>query len=475
MDANSSTDYNPRWPLCLVGLDGLVAKLEAARTTATPADLAALAIDWQFLTDSTTKMDDLLQGKQPPDSQSGDYEFGPVLPVIQYELPENKIVQALIAVLRVFGMPDSPISESQWNADLAVLDASGAVGSDGSLVVHSDLAVADYCWVIALIEYVLLKVGIDSSHEFVQASGSIEVSGQSSLTLALAGDWGSGPWADPGQSAYPAQAVLDGMLATTPDYMIHLGDVYYAGTPSTSYIDSDEEKRYFTDLWKAGSRGALALNSNHEMYSGANGLFEALGSSLFADQGGATYFAIEFQDWLILGLDTAYYDPSALFMTGALTDPDQLAFIQGLNPKDKLVLLLTHHNGLLYDGTKPTPSTLWTQVCTALGKPPEVWYWGHIHNGIVYSSKSQAGTTLARCCGHGALPFGAAYGLQTPGGGTIPAVSYYAHTPLGGTAPPQKFRVLNGFATVCLEKGKITERFYEKGNPNAVWELATTF
>jgi hypothetical protein len=54
------------------------------------------------------------------------------------------------------------------------------------------------------------------------------------------------------------------------------------------------------------------------------------------------------------------------------------------------VLVLTHHNGLLYDGKKK--QTLWDQVCGALGKPPEVWYWGHIHNGIVYSSQSQAGS-----------------------------------------------------------------------------------
>ena len=247
-----------------------------------------------------------------------------------------------------------------------------------------------------------------------------------------------------------------------------------AGTPSDSLLAPNEETNHFTDLWQPGSRGALALNSNHEMYSGANGLYQALGNPMFAAQRGATYFAIEFQDWLVLGLDTAYYDTSTLYMAGALTDPDQLAFIQGFKPQDKNVLVLSHHNGLVYDGTQNQP--LWGQVCAALGKQPEVWYWGHIHNGIVYSEESQAGSTLARCNGHGSLPFGAAYGLQDAGGGTIPAVSYYAHAPLPDpTVPPQTLRVLNGFATVVLSKGQISEAFYEQGNPKPVWELTTTF
>jgi hypothetical protein len=455
-------------------LDDLVTGLQAVRAKAAPEATEALGINWSFFIDSTVKMHDLLQGKEPPDSQPGDYEFGPVLPVIYYELPDSEAAKKLVELLQFFGLPDPPIAKGEWDDDLKVLDGTGRVASDGSLVAHSDLAVADYCWVIAVLKYVLLEVKLDTPHPFIKASGPIQIpASQSSLTLALAGDWGSGEWVDPGK-VYPAKAVLAQMQALAPDYMVHLGDVYYAGTPSSTLIDPDEERRYFTTLWKGGSRGALALNSNHEMYSGANGLFEALGDPLFADQGGATYFAIEFQDWLVLGLDTAYHDPSFLFMDGALNDPDQVTFIKSLSPQNKRVLVLTHHNGLVYAGEKRQP--LWDQVCGALGKQPEVWYWGHIHNGIVYSSSSQAGTTLARCCGHGSLPFGDAYGLRDSLGKPIPTVSYYAHTPLlDPEVPPQRYRVLNGFATLCLEEGKIYERFYEQGNPDPVWEKPTAF
>lgn len=477
---SAQKDWNPRWPGCLVGLEDRVKALKAVQDRVTAAHVEALGVSWSYLVASTVKMHELLQGGQPPDSQPGDYEFGPVLPVLWYDLPKD--LEYVVEFLHdVFGLPESPITETQWEQDLQVLDSTGQVASDGSLLAHSDLAVADYCWVIAVIEYLYLEIKKDQRHPFVKASGPIPISGSpSSLTLALAGDWGSGPWHDPGK-VYPAKTVLEQMVATEPDFMVHLGDVYYAGTPTSSLLDPNEEGRYFTDLWQAGSRGALALNSNHEMYSGANGLFQALGDSLFAVQGGATYFAIEFEDWLVLGLDSAYYDTSLMFMDGALTDPDQIGFIQGLNPGNKRVLVLTHHNGLLYTGKKPRPTgkkkeTLWDQVCKALGKPPEVWYWGHIHNGIVYSSQSQAGSTLARCCGHGSLPFGDAYGLHGSGGQPIPEVSYYAHTPLPDPeAPPQKYRVLNGFATVRLVKGQITERFYEQGVRDPVWEKTTTF
>ncbi len=469
-DATEQSGWNQRWPKCLLGLDELIVQLQ--EITAEDNGLG------EFLKESTKKMDRLLQGQTPPDSDPGDYKYGPVLPIIHYGLPGDSLAEKHMAALRGLSLfPKSPISKEEWERDLRILNGAGQVTSDGSLVAHSDLAIADYCWIIAALKYLLLKLKPNRRHEFVKASEVIRPAGSPrSLTLAMAGDWGSGRWNDP-DKVYPAETVLTQMLATEPDYMVHLGDVYYAGTPSDSLIDPDEEGRYFTDLWKPGSRGALALNSNHEMYSGANGLYEALENPMFAAQRGATYFAIEFEDWLVLGLDSAFYDNSLMFMHGALNDPDQNTFIENLNPQDKLVLVLTHHNGLLYNGKKKQP--LWGQVCDALGKQPEVWYWGHIHNGIVYSSESEAGTTLARCCGHGSLPFGDAYGLHDAEGQRIPAVSYYAHTPLPDpTVPPQQLRVLNGFATVCLEKGKITEAFYEQSTDAAappVWEKTTTF
>ena len=87
------------------------------------------------------------------------------------------------------------------------------------------------------------------------------------------------------------------------------------------------------------------------------------------------------------------------------------------DPRGRL-LVLTHHNGLTYNGRAQTP--LWDQVAGALGLPPDVWSWGHMHNGIAYSAQSASGdATLAQCSGHGGLPFGNAYGLHEGDSGTL--------------------------------------------------------
>src|SRR5207245_6113755 len=69
---------------------------------------------------------------------------------------------------------------------------------------------------------------------------------------------------------------------------------------------------------------SFALNSNHEMYAGGEGYFRALlADNRFAAQGGLSYFALENNQWLIIGLDTAYFArwSSRLYEKGALAEP----------------------------------------------------------------------------------------------------------------------------------------------------------
>src|SRR6185295_11208924 len=80
------------------------------------------------------------------------------------------------------------------------------------------------------------------------------------VTLALAGDWGTGNLS----SGMIARRIAS--LRPQASYTIHLGDVYYSGTPQ-------EEEQRFVASWPVGADGAFALNSNHEMYSGGKGYF----------------------------------------------------------------------------------------------------------------------------------------------------------------------------------------------------------
>lgn len=161
---------------------------------------------------------------------------------------------------------------------------------------------------------------------------------------------------------------------------------------------------------------------------------------------------------------TSYFDPGLMFLNGSMRDPDQTAFLKRVRDRvdetGQKVFLLTHHPAVSADGTKTT--SLWDDVLSesALGKPPDVWYYGHYHAAAVYSPDSVVGeTTKVRVMGHGALPFAPPDVLAQNAGPGKP-IECYAHTPYDDDDPLHRGRAMNGFAHVTLTKdGGITERF----------------
>jgi len=138
----------------------------------------------------------------------------------------------------------------------------------------------------------------------------------------------------------------------------------------------------------------------------------------------------------------------------------------------KTIILLTHHNPTNIEGTGTsqgaTQLPLWNQVVSALGRAPQFWYWGHVHNAMVYSSTSfpAQNNVKARCVGHGAIPFGVAWGLQNPDGTNKPSVEYYANELLSSaynnTDVQQTNRVLNGFAMLTIGPNSIKEELIDQ-------------
>ena len=61
---------------------------------------------------------------------------------------------------------------------------------------------------------------------------------------------------------------------------------------------------------------------------------------------------------------------------------------------------------MAWDGVPINTTGLWKQAAAVLNGNPAYWYWGHVHNGIVYAPRASPGNTLSRCLGHAALPFG---------------------------------------------------------------------
>jgi hypothetical protein len=131
----------------------------------------------------------------------------------------------------------------------------------------------------------------------------------SATRLAIVGDWGTG---DP-----VAINLMQQVANLHPDVLIHLGDVYYAGTPS-------EEQGNFLDICREflGSKVAIfSLCGNHDMYSGGNGyywLVDQLGQQ-------ASYFCLQNENWQFLAMDTGHNDNDPLTvatnMTSLVSDP----------------------------------------------------------------------------------------------------------------------------------------------------------
>ena len=115
------------------------------------------------------------------------------------------------------------------------------------------------------------------------------------LTVAMTADWATGLYGAP-----RIAETIRRMAADRPfDLLMHLGDVYYSGTP-------EEVEQRFLPLWpSAAGRLNRALNANHDMYSGGFGYFERI-LPKFKQNG--SYFAVQNEHWLLVGLDTAYVD-----------------------------------------------------------------------------------------------------------------------------------------------------------------------
>ena len=272
------------------------------------------------------------------------------------------------------------------------------------------------------------------------------------VTIAMVGDFGTGNF---GSGDSPSTKISKFIPSLNPDYTIHLGDVYYAGT-------SGEERSNLLNFWPQGSKGSFALNSNHEMYSGGAPYFnEVVGGPIFNKlQSPYSFFALENTNWIIVGLDSAYYSSAAkLYMSGTLGQGNaQVQFLRGIAQTKKKVIVLTHHNGVPSSGVSgAAPLQLFTDVMSAFAgqNPPAYWYFGHEHMAVAYTPVNG---TLCRCLGHGALPWGFASDLQTAQASGH--VQWFEKCNAGD--PDDRLRVFNGFVSLELDGPDLKETYYDE-------------
>jgi len=253
--------------------------------------------------------------------------------------------------------------------------------------------------------------------------------------VGIIGDWATG--------LNDTKELLKGMLRLDLDAVIHLGDIYYAGTPDITH----EGRTYpgectvnFKNIFLAAyqeisaefqKKGKLFtpppvfnLAGNHDYYCMGKGFFEllpTLPSTLAYDADflqEASYFQLMLEDdsWQFLAMDTGRNDYSVVNVLnpdviGPILEPNEVLWHrQKMNSFGGKTILLSHHqlfsanttiNGKASDSkTYFINEYLYSYFSPFFKDHVHAWFWGHEHN-LVGFADGQLGLSKGRLVGNG--------------------------------------------------------------------------
>jgi 3',5'-cyclic AMP phosphodiesterase CpdA len=277
--------------------------------------------------------------------------------------------------------------------------------------------------------------------------------------IAIFGDWGTG--------MPEAAAILQQIKGFNPDVLLHLGDVYYSGTVQ------EVQERFQSvvgSVFGTSVPRRFSLSGNHDMYSGGAGYY-ALVDQLEQQ---ASYFAVQNDDWLFIGMDTGKHDfnPLAVSSTATILEQSEADWVNGLitGTQAQKVVLFSHHP--LFSAYEAIAGDtvnhlLLSQLAPSLGKVT-AWFWGHEHRLGVYDEFQ--GLRRGRCLGHAAVPVFADATGDPPKFLGVP-VLLIGGAPLDPGSANGLFK--HGFAIMELSGKQATVSYYREGEPSALW--AETF
>jgi hypothetical protein len=276
--------------------------------------------------------------------------------------------------------------------------------------------------------------------------------------VAIIGDWGTGDDV--------ATNLLKQVAALNPDILLHVGDIYYAGT-------ENEARNNFLDISRSvlGNIPLYSLCGNHDMYSGGEGYYWLL------DQIGqkSSYFSLQNSDWIFLAMDTGFHDNNpftvATNMTQLVDQGDWSEAAWHLNQiaqaGSRKVVLLSHHQlfspfssvGSVDNTPYAYNPNLYKTFSPVLSKV-EWWFWGHEHTLGVFPP--YMGLKRGRCVGASAVPvfqdqqsYTTASGLETLNGQSMP--TWDPNAVLGTS----KDMYNNCFAMMSVNGASATVEYYE--------------
>ena len=232
--------------------------------------------------------------------------------------------------------------------------------------------------------------------------------------VGLLADWGTGTTA--------AINLLNQMVQFNPDVIIHLGDIYYSGTPEEC------DRNFAAILNRTFDRKRVPiynLTGNHDMYCGGvgfYGLLPTLNPPPLIPQP-ASFFCLRSTDgqWQFVAMDTGRFDYSPFGVQDVLVQigPEEQEWLAArIAEFAGRTILLSHHqlfsafaqigrpaeDGSLTPYNSNLKQTLdrFTQAATQGGGGIAAWFWGHEHTLSIY--EPFLGLQKGRCIGHGAIP-----------------------------------------------------------------------
>jgi hypothetical protein len=251
--------------------------------------------------------------------------------------------------------------------------------------------------------------------EYIPASPEMPVLPfKAAAIVAIMADWGTG--------TATAVNLLNQMAQFNPDLIIHLGDIYYSGTPEEC------DRNFTTILNRTFDRRRVPiynLAGNHDMYCGGvgyYGLLKTLNPPPLPAQP-ASFFCLRSTDdrWQFIAMDTGRTDRNPLNVTDVLVqiDPQEEAWLAERIAKfSGKTILLSHHQFFSAfaqigpakpDGSltayNPNLDATYNRFVAAAklgGGAIAAWFWGHEHTLTVY--KQYRNLEKGRCIGHGAVP-----------------------------------------------------------------------
>jgi len=238
---------------------------------------------------------------------------------------------------------------------------------------------------------------------------------KAAATVAIMGDWGTGTTA--------AVNLAQQMAQFDPDVIIHLGDIYYSGTPEEC------NRNFAAILNRTFDRSRVPiynLAGNHDMYCGGVGYYGLLPTlnPLPLPAQPASFFCLRSADqrWQFIAIDTGRTDRDPFDVTTVLVeiDPQEEDWLAArIAEFSGKTILLSHHqffsafaqigpaaqrDGSLtaYNPNLDKTFNRFVAAANAGGGTIAAWFWGHEHTLTVY--QPYRGLDKGRCVGHGAVP-----------------------------------------------------------------------